>query len=161
MNVADIMTHLADRLSYFQESVIREMTRKAIEYDAINLSQGMPDYSPPEELTEGITEAIKNSEHQYTVTYGRNDLREKIASKYETYNKIQYDPEDEITITCGASEAIACSILSLLNPSDEIIVLEPWYENYVPITYLANGKPVFVKLSEKDFGIDEENFKNK
>ncbi len=155
------MTHLADRLSYFQESVIREMTRKAIEYDAINLSQGMPDYSPPEELTEGITEAIKNSEHQYTVTYGRNDLREKIASKYETYNKIQYDPEDEITITCGASEAIACSILSLLNPSDEIIVLEPWYENYVPITYLANGKPVFVKLSEKDFGIDEENFKNK
>jgi len=155
------MTHLADRLSYFQESVIREMTRKAIEHDAINLSQGMPDYSPPEELTEGITDAIKHNEHQYTVTYGRYDLREKIASKYETYNKIHYDLEDEITITCGASEAIASSILSLLNPLDEILVLEPWYENYVPIIYLANGKPVFVKLSEKDFGIDEENFKNK
>ena len=155
------MIHLADRLSYFQESVIREMTRKAIEYDAINLSQGMPDYSPPKELIEGITDAIKHNEHQYTVTYGRNDLREKIAGKYETYNKIQYDPEDEITITCGASEAIASSILSLLNPSDEILILEPWYENYVPITYLANGKPVFVKLSEKDFRIDEENFKNK
>ncbi len=153
------MKYLANRINLFQESVIREMTRKAIEHDAINLSQGMPDYSPPSILLEGLDEALKDNEHQYSVTYGRKDLREKISEKLENYNNILYDSEDEITITCGASEAIASSILAILNPSDEILIFEPWYENYVPLTYLSGAKPVFVQLGNTNFNIDEEKLK--
>ncbi|MHA1953555.1 MAG: pyridoxal phosphate-dependent aminotransferase [Candidatus Heimdallarchaeaceae archaeon] len=155
------MKHLASRLAHFQESVIREMTRKAIENDAVNLSQGMPDFSPPKELTQGITTALKQDEHQYTVTYGNFDLRERISEKLSSYNHITADPEDEVTITCGASEAIASSILALINPGDEVLILEPWYENYVPITLLAQGKPVFVGLSSDNFSLDEETIKEK
>ena len=150
------MNYLASKLSYFQESVIREMTRKATENDAINLSQGMPDYTPPSILLEGIKEALQENEHQYSVTYGRSDLREKVAEKLEDYNNILYNPEEEITITCGASEAIASSILAILNPNDEALILEPWYENYVPLTYLSNAKPKFVQLNPDNFQIDEE-----
>ncbi len=153
------MTLLAKRLDHFQESVIREMTRKANEHDAINLSQGMPDFNPPEELIKGIGKAIELQEHQYSVTYGREDLREKIAEKLSSYNKISYDPEHEITVTCGASEAISSAILATMNPGEEILVLEPWYENYVPIAHLAGGKPVYVPLDEKEFDIDEEKVK--
>lgn len=147
-------------LEHFQESVIREMTRKAIENDAINLSQGMPDFSPPLELIEGIKEGLDEEEHQYSVTYGRTDLREKISEKLQDYNKLVVDPYNELTITCGASEAIASSILAITNPGDEILILEPWYENYVPITYLAQGKPVFVSLSKENYSIDEEVLKS-
>ncbi|MHA1552664.1 MAG: pyridoxal phosphate-dependent aminotransferase, partial [Candidatus Heimdallarchaeaceae archaeon] len=153
------MTLLAERLNHFQESVIREMTRKAIEHNAINLSQGMPDFNPPDELIRGIGKAIEKQEHQYSVTYGREDLREQIAGKLSSYNKIQYDPEHEITVTCGASEAISSAILAIMNPGEEILVLEPWYENYVPITHLAGGKPVYVPLDEQEFSIDEERVK--
>jgi aminotransferase len=147
-------------LEYFQESVIREMTRKAIENDAINLSQGMPDFSPPLELIEGIKEGLDEEEHQYSVTYGRTDLREKISEKLQDYNKLVVDPYNELTITCGASEAIASSILAITNPGDEILILEPWYENYVPITYLAQAKPAFVSLSKENYSIDEEILKS-
>ena len=150
------MSQLADKLSLFQESVIREMTRKAIEHDAINLSQGMPDYIPHQQLVEGIGESIRANEHQYTVTYGRTDLREKISQKYSSLYKTNYNSEDEVTVTCGASEAIASSILAILNPADEILILSPWYENYVPITYLAGGKPTFVNLNKDDFSLNEE-----
>ncbi|NPD88313.1 MAG: pyridoxal phosphate-dependent aminotransferase [Asgard group archaeon] len=153
------MTYLADRLEHFQESVIREMTRKAMENDAINLSQGMPDFSPPDELTQRITEALKEEEHQYTVTYGNFELREKISEKLASFNRITADPENEITVTCGASEAIASSILALTNPSDEVLILEPWYENYVPITLLSQGKPIFVSLLSDNFSLNEEAIK--
>ena len=90
--------YLANRLDSFQESVIREMTRKAIENDAINLSQGMPDFLPPKELISGVEEALMEEEHQYSITYGRTDLREKIAGKLKQYNKMDFNPNDEITI---------------------------------------------------------------
>jgi len=154
------MNFISKSLDFFQESVIREMTRKAIENNAINLSQGMPDFSPPLELIKGIKKGIEEEEHQYSVTYGRVDLREKIAKKLQEYNKIVVDPYNEITITCGASEAIASSILAITNPGDEIVILEPWYENYVPITYLAQGKPVFVPLAKDTYNVDEERLKN-
>lgn len=154
------MKYLSNRLESFQESVIREMTRKAIENKAINLSQGMPDFSPPTELIEGIKEGIEVNEHQYSITYGRTDLREKIAEKIKDYNNIIVDPYDEITLTCGASEAIASSILAITNPGDEIIILEPWYENYVPMTQLAQSKPRFVPLIEESFNIDSEILKS-
>jgi aminotransferase len=151
---------ISNRLKNFQESVIREMTRKAIENDAINLSQGMPDFSPPFELVEGIKEGINVDEHQYSITYGRTDLREMIAEKLRNYNKVKIDPYNELTITCGASEAIASSILAIINPGDEIIILEPWYENYVPLTLLAQGKPKFVPLMNETFNIDQERLKS-
>lgn len=154
------MEFMSKRLNHFQESVIREMTRKAIENDALNLSQGMPDFSPPVELIEGIKEGSKKDVHQYTVTYGRVDLREKIAEKLHEYNKINVDPYLELTITCGASEAIAASLFAITNPGDEIIIFEPWYENYVPITYLAQGKPVFISLSDETYQLDEELLKS-
>jgi aminotransferase len=154
------MNFISKRLDFFQESVIREMTRKAIENNAINLSQGMPDFSPPLELISGIKKGLVEEEHQYSVTYGRVDLREKIAKKLQEYNNINVDPYNEITITCGASEAIASSIFAITNPGDEILILEPWYENYVPITYLAQGKPVFVSLIEDTYDVDEERLKN-
>ncbi|MFX0028830.1 MAG: pyridoxal phosphate-dependent aminotransferase [Candidatus Hermodarchaeota archaeon] len=153
------MNFISNRLDNFQESVIREMTRKAIENNAINLSQGMPDFSPPLELIEAIKKGVEKEEHQYSITYGRVDLRNKLANKLKEYNKIEVDPHDEITITCGASEAIASSILALINPGDEILILEPWYENYVPLTYLAQGKPKFVSLIEETYNIDEESLK--
>ena len=153
------MDPMSRSLNYFQESVIREMTRKAIENNAINLSQGMPDFSPPVELIEGIKEGLNKDVHQYTVTYGRVDLREKIAEKIQKYNNISVDPLQELTITCGASEAIAASLFAITNPGDEIIIFEPWYENYVPITYLAQGKPVFVSLSDETYQLDEEMLK--
>jgi aspartate/methionine/tyrosine aminotransferase len=154
------MNFISRKLDFFQESLIREMTRKAIENNAINLSQGMPDFSPPLELIEGIKKGLEEEEHQYSVTYGRVDLREEIAHKLKQYNNIMVDPHDEITITCGASEAIASSILALTNPGDEILIFEPWYENYVPITYLAQGKPKFVSLTEKSYNINEEQLKD-
>ncbi|MHA1932504.1 MAG: pyridoxal phosphate-dependent aminotransferase [Promethearchaeota archaeon] len=154
------MIKLSESLNYFQESVIREMTRMAIENNAINLSQGMPDFSPPDELITGIEEGVKEDVHQYTVTYGRVDLREKIAEKLKNYNQMDVDPYEELTITCGASEAIAASLFAITNPGDQIIILEPWYENYVPITYLAQGTPVFVSLSEDTYQIDEEILKS-
>jgi aminotransferase len=154
------MNYLSKRLDSFQESVIREMTRKAIENNAINLSQGMPDFSPPTELIEGIKEGLEEDEHQYSVTYGRTDLRKQIAEKLKEYNGIITDPYDEITLTCGASEAIASSILAITNPGDEIIIFEPWYENYVPITQLAQSTPKFVPLSEDTFNIDSEALKS-
>ena len=153
------MEFMSKSLEYFQESVIREMTRKAIEHNAINLSQGMPDFSPPFELIKGIKEGANKEVHQYTVTYGRVDLREKIAEKLQKYNRISVDPYKELTITCGASEAIAASLFAVTNPGDEIIIFEPWYENYVPITYLAQGKPVFVSLYEENYKLDEEMLK--
>jgi aminotransferase len=154
------MNIISKSLDFFQESVIREMTRKAIKNNAINLSQGMPDFSPPLELIKGIEKGIAEEEHQYSVTYGRVDLREKLAQKLREYNKIIVDPYDEITITCGASEAIASSVLAITNPGDEILILEPWYENYVPITHLAQGKPVFVSLTHETYNVDEERLKN-
>ncbi|MCG3217189.1 MAG: pyridoxal phosphate-dependent aminotransferase [Candidatus Heimdallarchaeota archaeon] len=150
------MSQLSSKLDFFQESVIREMTRKAIHHDAINLSQGMPDYSPPEELITGLLKAMKEEIHQYSITYGRYDLRKKIADKFRNYNKIKLDPEHEITVTCGASEALSSSILAVTDPKDEILILEPWYENYVPLTHLAEGKPIFVPLSSDDFSLDQE-----
>ncbi|MHA1204695.1 MAG: aminotransferase class I/II-fold pyridoxal phosphate-dependent enzyme, partial [Candidatus Heimdallarchaeaceae archaeon] len=116
------MLKLAKKLEGFEESTIREMTRKAIVNQAINLSQGMPDFEPPQELIEGIMEAIEKKEHQYSITYGNYNLREKISEKLREYNGIEVDPEDEITVCCGASEGISSSILSILNPADEVII---------------------------------------
>ena len=145
---------LASRTAPFQESVIREMTRLGDVAGAINLSQGLPDFDTPPEVLAAAVEAIRRGENQYTFPFGSLALREAVAYRYARYNGIIADPEAEVTITCGVSEAIMATILALTDPGDEVVIPEPWYENYVPDCLMAGVRPRFVPLCEPDYTID-------
>jgi aminotransferase len=146
---------LSRRTRPFQESVIREMTRLHAEVGGVNLAQGLPDFEPPAELLAALRDAIASPEnHQYGFTWGLPALRQAVARKTSRVNAISADPENEVTITCGVSEAVAAAVLALTEPGDEAVILEPWYENYVPACTLAGVKPRFVALSEPDFRLD-------
>ena len=147
---------IAVRTNPFQESVIREMTRLGDETKAVNLSQGLPDFNPPTEVLEAATSAIKKGENQYTFPFGSFLFREALADKYAQYNHIHADPEKEITITCGVSEAIMDAVMGLTDPGDEVIIFEPWYENYVPDCFMAGVTPRFVEHSEPEYKVDTE-----
>jgi len=135
--------------------VIREMTRLHAEVGGVNLAQGLPDFEPPRELLEALETAIALPEnHQYGFTWGLPALREAVARKSARVNAISADPETEVTVTCGVSEAVAAAVLALTEPGDEVVILEPWYENYVPACVLAGAKPRFVALSEPGFRLD-------
>jgi aspartate/methionine/tyrosine aminotransferase len=136
----------ARRTHGFRESVIRGMTRLAREYNSINLAQGFPNFPAPELLKDAAARAIYDDINQYAITWGAQRLREAVARKYHTWYGLDIDPEREITITCGATEAMISSLLALVNPGDEVIVFEPFYENYGPDTILADAKPVYVPL---------------
>ena len=139
----------------FQESVIREMTRLGDEAGAVNLSQGLPDFSPPRKVLEAAVRAIRSGDNQYTFPFGTLAFRRAVAARYECYNRIVVDPETEVTITCGVSEALLATILALTDPGDEVIILEPWYENYVPDCVMAGVHPRFVSLHEPDYTFAE------
>jgi aminotransferase len=146
---------LSRRTRPFQESVIREMTRLHAEVGGVNLAQGLPDFEPPEELVAALARAIKiPANHQYGWTWGLPALRAAVSQKTARVNGIRSDPETEVTITCGVSEAVVAAVLALTEPGDEALILEPWYENYVPACILAGVKPRFVALSEPDFRLD-------
>jgi aminotransferase len=130
----------------FTESVIREMTRISHARGGINLAQGFPDFDPPEELKEAAIKAIHEGRNQYAITFGEADLRQAIADKAYHYNRISYDPGTEITVTCGATEAMIATLKALVNPGDEIIIFEPFYENYGPDAILSGAKPRYVTL---------------
>ena len=142
------MTHPdpAHRTRGFQESVIRQMTRVCATEGGINLSQGLPEVEVPEEIQAAACEAIRSDYNQYSFTYGDPELRGVLAEKLSRSNGIQADPETEITITCGVSEALVASCLAVLNPGDEAVVFEPYYENYVPAITMAGATPRFVPL---------------
>ena len=144
----------AQRTAGFQESVIREMTRLGEVTNSVNLSQGLPEMSPPPEILQAASQAIFDGENQYTFPFGLAEFRQALAIKYAGYNKITCDPEMEITITCGVSEAMISTILALTDPGDEVIIFEPWYENYIPDCIMAGVTPRFYKLHEPDFSID-------
>jgi aminotransferase len=144
------------RTATFTESVIREMTRICSQYDAINLAQGFPDFPMPEPMKEAACAAIHGDLNQYAITWGSPPLRLAIAEKYRRFYGMEVDPEREITVTCGATEAMASVFLALVNPGDEVIVLEPFYENYGPDAILAGAKPVFVPLERPDWGLDPD-----
>ena len=140
---------LSRRTRPFQESVIREMTRLHAEVGGVNLAQGLPDFDPPTELVDALARAIEvPSNHQYGWTWGLPALRAAVSAKTERMNRVRSDPETEVTITCGVSEAVAASVLALTERGDEVIILEPWYENYVPACVLGGVRPRFVALSE-------------
>jgi aminotransferase len=136
----------ARRTLTFNESVIRGMTRLAREHDAINLAQGFPNFPTPDVLKEAASRAIASDINQYAITWGSKRLREALADRYRAWYGMTVDPEREITVTCGATEAMASTVLGLVNPGDEVIVPEPFYENYGPDAILCDARPVFVPL---------------
>jgi aminotransferase len=137
----------ARRTQGFRESVIRGMTRLADECGAINLAQGFPNFPAPEPLKEAAIQAIRANKNQYAITWGSRKLREAVARKYQQWYGLSVDPETEVTITCGATEAMAATLLALVDPGQEVIVLEPFYENYGPDTILCDARPVYVPLA--------------
>lgn len=143
------------RTASFTESVIREMTRLAMEHDAINLAQGFPDFPAPAELKGAAVRAIEADLNQYPITWGEQELREAIAATYERAYGMPVDPEREICVTCGSTEAMISSILGVLDPGDEVVIFEPYYENYGPDTILAGAAPRYVTLHPPDWTFDE------
>src|SRR5512134_2717028 len=136
----------ARRTHGFRESVIRGMTRLAREYDSLNLAQGFPNFPAPDVLKDAAVRAVRDDINQYAITWGAQHLREALARTYEARYGLVCDPEREITVTCGATEAMIATLLAVVNPGDEVIVFEPFYENYGPDTILADARPVFVPL---------------
>jgi aspartate/methionine/tyrosine aminotransferase len=144
------------RVGSFTESVIREMTRLAMAHDAVNLAQGFPDFSCPPELKAAAKQAIDGDVYQYAITWGAKRFRDAVAAKVaRTYPGWTVDPETQLTVTCGSTEAMASTCLALLDPGDEVVIFEPWYENYWPDTVLSGAIPRFVTLHEPDWSIDE------
>lgn len=146
------------RADTFTESVIREMTRLALKHDAINLAQGFPDFPCPPELKAAACRALNDDINQYAITWGAKDLREALAERVQKFNGMAFDPETEITVTCGATEAMMASMLAIIQPGDEVIVPEPFYENYGPDAQISGAAPRFVPLAD-DFSLDEEAWK--
>ncbi|HOQ29571.1 MAG TPA: aminotransferase class I/II-fold pyridoxal phosphate-dependent enzyme, partial [Armatimonadota bacterium] len=136
----------AQRTEGFTESVIREMTRLAHRFDALNLAQGFPDFPAPEAIKEAAVRAIMADVNQYAITWGAPSLRRALADKYARHQGLEVDPEREITVCCGATEAMISALLAVINPGDEVIVFEPFYENYGPDAILSGATPRYVSL---------------
>lgn len=149
----------ADRLQYFKESVIREMTRIASQYDAVNLGQGMPDFEAPAEIKNAACKAIQDGFNQYAITWGAPVLRVAIATKARDFNKIPCDPNRNITVCCGATECMMATMLALINPGDEVILFQPFYENYGPDVLLCGAKPVWIRLQPPGWGFDPDDLR--
>jgi aminotransferase len=149
----------ADRTLPFTESVIREMTRLVglcHPDDGINLAQGFPDFAAPQELKDAASDAIQSDLNQYAITWGAKSFRDGIATKTERFLGISVDPETEITVTCGATEAMVAAMLALVNPEEEVVIFEPFYENYGPDCFLSAATPRFVSLQPPDWTIDRD-----
>ena len=148
------MLDVSIKAKRFTESVIREMTRLCRMHGAVNLAQGFPDFAAPDEVKEAARRAIADDVNQYAITWGSPSLRTAIAEKMRTWPGVEIDPERQITVTCGATEAMIASILALVDPGDEIVVFEPFYENYGPDAILAGATPRFVRLRPPDWTFD-------
>ncbi len=146
---------LSAKAEQFTESVIREMTRLALKHGAVNLSQGFPDFAAPAEIKEAARKAIADDINQYAITWGAKPLRDAIVEKFERTQGVRVDPETEITICCGSTEAMMSSMMAIINPGDEIVVFEPFYENYGPDAILSGATPRFVKLRPPDWSYNE------
>ncbi|MCS6885008.1 MAG: aminotransferase class I/II-fold pyridoxal phosphate-dependent enzyme [Acidobacteriota bacterium] len=140
----------------FTESVIREMTRRANQHGAINLSQGFPDFAAPEVLKKAAVTAILNDINQYATTWGTKSFRDAIAAKTRRYLGLEVDPETEICVTCGSTEAMLCALMAVTDPEDEVIIFSPYYENYWPDAVLCSARPRFVPLRPPRWDFDRE-----
>ena len=137
---------LSDKVEHFTESVIREMTRQAMQYNAVNLAQGFPDFSAPAEIKRAAQEAIESDVNQYAITWGAKSLRTAIAKQMQDRQGIEVDPEKEVVVCCGSTEAMIATLLAVCNAGDEVVVFEPFYENYGPDAILSGAKPRYVSL---------------
>jgi aspartate/methionine/tyrosine aminotransferase len=137
---------LSDKVSHFTESVIREMTRQAMLHNAVNLAQGFPDFAAPAEIKKAAQEAVAADVNQYAITWGAKSLRNAIARQMGVWQGMKVDPEKEVTVCCGSTEAMISTLLAVCNAGDEVVVFEPFYENYGPDAVLSGAKPKFVKL---------------
>src|ERR687893_2153200 len=151
------MPRISARAETFGESVIREMTRLAVQHDAVNLAQGFPDFACPPELKAAACEAIENDINQYAITWGAPAFRQAIAAKTQRfYPDWRVDPDTMVTVVCGATEGMIAAMLAVLDPGDEVVVFEPFYENYGPDAILSGAVPRFVTLHEPDWSIDPD-----
>lgn len=150
------MPKTADRLNYFTESVIREMTRVANRYDAINLSQGFPDADPPPEVLAAGKQAMAEGPHQYAVTWGAPRFREALARKQQHWMGLDLDPEAHLVVTCGSTEAMMCAMMTACNPGDKVIIFSPYYENYGAAAILSGAQPIYVPLRPPEFVFDPQ-----
>jgi aspartate/methionine/tyrosine aminotransferase len=147
------------RISEFTESVIREMTRLAIQHQAVNLAQGFPDFGAPEEIKRAAQNAIAADFNQYAITWGAKPFRDAIAAKVQKWYGLDYDPEREITVCCGATEGMIAALLAVTNPGDEIVVFEPYYENYGPDALLCAARRKLVQLKPPDWTFDPDDLR--
>jgi aminotransferase len=147
---------VSQRAERFTESVIREMTRLAQRHGAVNLAQGFPDFPAPDEVKHAAAEAIAADVNQYAITWGSRPLREAIARRLERHIGIACDPETEITVCCGATEAMIATLLAVADPGDEVVILEPFYENYGPDCILSGAVPRFVQLRPPAWSFDKD-----
>lgn len=148
--------HVSQKASSFTESVIREMTREAMKYGAVNLSQGFPDFAAPEDIKRKAMEAIEADVNQYAITWGAKNFRDAIARKTKWYLGLDVDPETEITVTCGSTEGMIAAMMATVDPGEEVIVFEPFYENYAPDAILSDARPRYVPLRAPDWSFDRE-----
>jgi aspartate/methionine/tyrosine aminotransferase len=151
---AAVNSRLSVKAEQFTESVIREMSRLALRYHAINLSQGFPDFPAPAEVKRAAQDAIAADVNQYAITWGAKALRDAIVEKFARVQGVTVDPEREITVCCGATEGMISSMMAIINPGDEVVVFEPFYENYGPDAILSGATPRFVKLHPPDWTFD-------
>jgi len=145
----------SNRASQFQESVIREMSRLSAQHKAVNLAQGLPDFPCPPELKEAVTRAVLDDVNQYAITWGDKFLRQALAEQFKKFTGLNVEPETDITVCCGATEAMVATMLALVDPGDEVIVFEPFYENYGPDSILCGAIPRYVKLHAPNWTFDE------
>jgi aminotransferase len=150
------MPQISSRLDGFTESIIRKMTRVANEYGAINLSQGFPDFDPPVELIEALKKAAEEGPHQYEVTWGSQKFRELLAKKQSRFMAMDINPNTEIVVTCGSTEAMMVAMMSVCEHGEKVIVFSPFYENYVADTILCGAEPIYVPLYPPEFNFDKE-----
>ena len=154
------MRSLSDRTSTFTDSVIRRMTRISNKFNAVNLSQGFPDFDPPEALTRALAETALRGPHQYSITWGAQNFREALARKHHRFTGMAVDPEKEIVVTCGSTEAMICSMMSVVNPGDKVAVFSPFYENYGADAVLSGAEPIYIPLRPPEFNFDPEELEN-
>jgi L-glutamine---4-(methylsulfanyl)-2-oxobutanoate aminotransferase len=150
------MPQISNRLNGFTESIIRKMTRVANEYGAINLSQGFPDFDPPVELVEALKKVADVGPHQYEITWGAQKFREALAKKQSKFMGVDINPNTELVVTCGSTEAMMVAMMGVCDPGDKVIVFSPFYENYVADTILCGAEPIYVPLYPPEFNFNKE-----
>ncbi|HYW14372.1 MAG TPA: aminotransferase class I/II-fold pyridoxal phosphate-dependent enzyme, partial [Longimicrobium sp.] len=147
---------VSEKASRFTESVIREMTRQALAHGAVNLAQGFPDFGAPEPIKRAAMDAIERDVNQYAITWGARDFRQALAQKTKWHLGMEIDPEREITVTCGSTEGMIATLMATVDPGEEVVIFEPFYENYAPDAILSGAKPVYVRLHAPAWSFDPD-----